>query len=67
MMTFVQNKEELTGVLCHEVSHTIHHDVWDLYVKSQRVSIWSTVAQVLLRHKSRLVSFGINLLANVPT
>lgn len=65
MMTFVQNKEELTGVLCHEVSHTIHHDVWDLYVKSQRVSIWSTLAQVLLGQNSQLVSFGINLLANV--
>jgi predicted Zn-dependent protease len=65
MMTFVQNKEELTGVLCHEVSHTIHHDVWDLYVKSRRVSIWSTVAQVLLGQKSQIVSFGINLLANI--
>jgi Zn-dependent protease with chaperone function len=28
MMTFVKNKEELAGVLCHEVSHDIHHDVY---------------------------------------
>lgn len=33
MMHFVQNKEELAGVLCHEVSHDIHHDVYNLYVK----------------------------------
>ncbi len=26
LMTFARNKEELTGVLCHEVSHTLHHD-----------------------------------------
>lgn len=65
MMTFVQNKEELAGVLCHEVSHTVRHDVWDLYVKSQRVSLWSTLAQILLGQKSRIVSFGIDLLANV--
>ena len=65
MMTFVQNKEELAGVLCHEVSHTIHHDVYDLYVKGQRVSIWALVAQVLLGQSSRLASFAIDFLANV--
>ena len=26
LMTFARNREELTGVLCHEVSHTLHHD-----------------------------------------
>jgi len=25
LMTFVRNKEELAGVLCHEVAHTLHH------------------------------------------
>lgn len=65
MMTFVQNKEELAGVLCHEVSHTIHHDVYDLYVKSQRVSLWALGAQLLLGQRSQTVSTAINLLANV--
>ncbi len=27
LMSFVQNREELAGVLCHETSHDIHHDV----------------------------------------
>lgn len=65
MMTFVQNKEELAGVLCHETSHTIHHDIYDLYVKSQRVSLWALAAQLLLGQKSNVVSFAINFLANV--
>lgn len=65
MMTLVQNKEELAGVLCHETSHTIHHDVYDLYVKSQRVSLWATLGQLLLGQSSRIVSFAIDLLANV--
>lgn len=65
MMTFVQNKEELAGVLCHEVSHSIHHDVYDLYAKSQRVSLWATLAQMLLARNSGLASFAIDFLANV--
>lgn len=38
LMKFVQNKEELAGVLCHETSHTIHHDVIHLYEKEQNVA-----------------------------
>jgi predicted Zn-dependent protease len=26
LLYFVKNKEQLAGTLCHEVSHTIHHD-----------------------------------------
>jgi len=26
LLYFVKNTEELSGTLCHEVSHTIHHD-----------------------------------------
>lgn len=65
MMTFVKNKEELSGVMCHEVSHTIHHDVYDLYAKSQRVSFWAMLAQLLLAQHSGITSFAIDLLANV--
>lgn len=64
MMTLVQNKEELAGVLCHEVSHTIHHDVYDLYAKAQRVSLWETLAQILLVRTATL-SYAVNLLANM--
>ena len=35
LMKFVQNKEELAGVLCHETSHDIHHDVINENSKAQ--------------------------------
>ena len=37
LMSFVQNKEELAGVLCHETSHDIHHDVINNMAKDQTV------------------------------
>jgi len=48
MMTFVQNKEELAGVLCHETSHTIHRDVVHLAQKQQNVDLLADLASVLL-------------------
>src|SRR5215475_10819495 len=30
LMYFVKNTEQLAGTLCHEVSHTIHHDSMNL-------------------------------------
>ncbi len=35
LMSFVQNREELAGVLCHETSHDIHHDVVNNNAKDQ--------------------------------
>src|SRR5439155_11347831 len=46
MMRFVKNKEELAGVLCHETSHDIHHDVLTLYQKDQRLSLYGTLAEL---------------------
>jgi len=37
LLRFVQNKEELAGVLCHETSHDIHHDVINNNAKDQRL------------------------------
>ncbi len=65
MMSFVKNKEELAGVLCHEVSHDIHHDVYNLYVKDQRLSLYAGLASLLLGRNSGLINSGINLLANL--
>src|SRR5476651_2261845 len=39
LMTFVKNREELAGVLCHETSHDIHHDVVNNQAKDQRLAI----------------------------
>lgn len=35
LMKFVQNREELAGVLCHETSHDINHDVVNNNAKDQ--------------------------------
>ncbi len=65
MMTFVKNKEELAGVLCHEVSHDIHHDVYNLYVKDQRLSLYATGLSLLLGGRSQLANTIIGFAANV--
>jgi predicted Zn-dependent protease len=48
LMTFVQNTQELAGVLCHETSHDIHHDVVNLNRKDQNLQIGATVLSILL-------------------
>jgi predicted Zn-dependent protease len=47
LMKFVQNREELAGVLCHETSHDIHHDVLHLYQKQQRTATAFTIGDIL--------------------
>ena len=66
MMTFAKTKEELAGVLCHEVSHDIHHDVYDMYVKDQRLSLYATGLSLLLGGgRNQLANTIINLAANI--
>ncbi len=48
MMSFAQNQQELAGVLCHEVSHDIHHDVYNLYRKEQNLSLLAGLAGMLV-------------------
>ncbi len=47
LMKFVKNREELAGVLCHETSHDIHHDVLHLYQKQQRTATAYTIGDIL--------------------
>jgi predicted Zn-dependent protease len=47
LMKFVENREELAGVLCHEASHNIHHDVLHMIQKQQRVGTTYTILDVL--------------------
>jgi predicted Zn-dependent protease len=47
LMKFVQNREELAGVLCHETSHNIHHDVLHLYQKQQHVGTTVGILDIL--------------------
>jgi predicted Zn-dependent protease len=48
LLYFVKNKEQLAGTLCHEVSHTIHHDTMTLMEKQQKIEKREIAAAVLL-------------------
>ncbi|MDP9111207.1 MAG: M48 family metalloprotease, partial [Candidatus Eremiobacteraeota bacterium] len=39
MMSFARSQEELAGVLCHETSHDIHHDIYTMAQKDQNLQI----------------------------
>ena len=48
LLYFVRNTEELAGTLCHEVSHTIHHDTVTLMEKQEKLEKREVGAAVLL-------------------
>jgi beta-barrel assembly-enhancing protease len=48
LLYFVKNKEQLAGTLCHEVSHTIHHDTMELMEKRQKLKEREVGAALLL-------------------
>ena len=35
LLTFLRNRDELAGVICHEVSHDIHHDMYAVFQATQ--------------------------------
>ena len=48
LLYFVKNADELAGTLCHEVSHTIHHDTMTLLEKRQKIAEREVGAAILL-------------------
>lgn len=60
----VKNTDELAGTLCHEVSHTIHHDTMTLMVKEQKIREREIGAAVLLG-ADRFQLLGILLLGKL--
>ncbi len=36
MLSYLGNRDELAGVICHEVNHDIHHDMYNVYQIAQR-------------------------------
>ena len=48
LLYFVKNSDELAGTLCHEVSHTIHHDTVTLMEKDQKLEKREIGAAILL-------------------
>ena len=48
LLYFVKNTEELAGTLCHEVSHTIHHDTMTLLEQREKLAARGVGAAILL-------------------
>jgi predicted Zn-dependent protease len=48
LMTFAKNREELTGVLCHEVAHTLHHHSMKKIQQMRRLGAAEVGATILL-------------------
>jgi predicted Zn-dependent protease len=48
LLYFVKNTEQLAGTLCHEVSHTIHHDSMKLIEKEHRIEREAIGAAIVL-------------------
>jgi predicted Zn-dependent protease len=48
LLYFVRNADELAGTLCHEVSHTIHHDSMTLMEKRKKIMERGAGAAILL-------------------
>lgn len=68
LINFVQNKEELAGVLCHETSHDIHHDVLNNMQKDQQTgTIIGIVGALTGLNRSGLGQLGQNLAYSLQT
>jgi predicted Zn-dependent protease len=61
---FVRNSDELAGTLCHEVSHTIHHDSVAKMHKKQKIAERETRAARLLGAE-RAQKLGIPLIGKL--
>ena len=48
LMTLVKNREELAGVLCHEVAHTLHHDSMKKIEEEKKLTAEGAGALILL-------------------
>jgi predicted Zn-dependent protease len=68
LMKFVKNQEELAGVLCHETSHDIHHDVVNLAGKQQgQAAMIGIVGSLLGLDRSALGQLGEQIVFTVQT
>jgi len=64
LLYFVKNKDELTGTLCHEVSHTIHHDTMTLMEKEERI-VEREIGAAILLGADGLQMLGIALIGKL--
>src|SRR5271157_993714 len=59
LMYFVKNTDELAGTLCHEVSHTIHHDTVTLMEKREKILLREVGAAVLLGPAADVLAIAV--------
>ena len=64
LLYFAKNNEELVGTLCHEVSHTIHHDTMTLMEEQKRI-VEREIGAAILLGADRLEILGIALLGKL--
>jgi Zn-dependent protease with chaperone function len=68
MMRFAKDQEELAGVLCHETSHDIHHDVVNLNAKAQtQGAVISILGSLLGVDRSAVGQVGEQLVYSLQT
>jgi len=68
LMKFAKSEEELAGVLCHETSHDIHHDVVNLNGKAQgQAAIIGILGALTGISNSGLGQLGENVLYTLQT
>src|ERR1700730_14755310 len=68
LMQFVKYREELAGVLCHETSHDIHHDVMNLNAKAQtQGAVIGLLGSLLGVDKSSIGRLGEQILYTTQT
>jgi len=68
LMKFVKNQEELAGVVCHETSHDIHHDVVNLNAKDQtQGAIIGLIGSLLGADRSAIGQLGEQLAYSMQT
>jgi predicted Zn-dependent protease len=58
LLYFVKNTDELAGTLCHEVSHTIHHDTMTLMKQREKILEREIGAAVLFGPSLGVALFG---------
>ena len=51
LMYFVKNAEQLAGTICHETSHTLHHDVVDLMKQDEQIKRRAMAAEILMERR----------------
>jgi predicted Zn-dependent protease len=64
LLYFVKNSDELEGTLCHEVSHTIHHDTMTLMKEQERI-VRREIGAAILLGADGLQMLGIALLGKL--